>query len=119
MRKLLLLPLLFGLVSPVIAHNEFNGGCGSHCVVKSSWKSKPEVNSNLTNKQIEIINEENSQTSSIDKQVDDSKSIDKQVDDSKINLKTTAEPKNSMPIYIVIAILVTVIPFVTWRYLTK
>ena len=51
--------------------------------------------------------------------VDDSKSIDKQVDDSKINLKTTAEPKNSMPIYIVIAILVTVIPFVTWRYFTK
>ena len=101
--------MLFGLVSPVIAHNEFNGGCGSHCVVKSGWKSKPEVNSNSTNKQIEIINEENSQTSS----------IDKQVDDSKINLKTTAEPKNSMPIYIVIAILVTVIPFATWRYLTK
>ena len=101
--------MLFGLVSPVIAHNEFNGGCGSHCVVKSSWKSKPEVNSNSTNKQIEIINEENIQTSS----------IDKQVDDSKINLKTTAEPKNSMPIYIVIAILVTVIPFVTWRYFNK
>ena len=109
MRKLLLLPLFFGLVTPVIAHNEFNGGCGSHCVVKSSWKSKPEVNSNSTNKQIEIINEENIQTSS----------IDKQVDDSKINLKTTAEPKNSMPIYIVIAILVTVIPFVTWRYFNK
>ena len=101
--------MLFGLVSPVIAHNAFNGGCGSHCVMKSSWKSKPEVNSNLTNKQIEIINEENIQTSS----------VDKQVDDSEINLKTTAEPTNSMPIYIVIAILVTVIPFVTWRYFTK
>ena len=87
MRKLLLLPLLFGLASPAIAHIEFNGGCGSHCVAKSGWESNPAVNSNSTNKQIKIINEENSQTSSIDKQVDDSKSIDKQVDDSKINLK--------------------------------
>ena len=109
MRKLLLLPLLFGLVSPAIAHNEFNGGCGSHCVVKSGWKSDPGFNSNSTNKQIKIINEENSQTSS----------IDNKVDDSKINLKTTTEPKNSMAIYILIAILVTVIPFVTWRSFTK
>ena len=109
MRKLLLLPLLFGLVSPAIAHNEFNGGCGNHCVVKSSWKSNPGFNSNSTNKQIKIINEENSQPSS----------IDNQVDDSKINLKRTAEPKNSMAIYILIAILVTVIPFVTWRSFTK
>ena len=115
MRKLLLLPLLFGLVSPAIAHNEFNGGCGSHCVVKSGWKSNPEVNSNpginsnVTKKQINIINEENSQTSS----------IDNQVDDSEINLKSTTEPKNSMATYILIAILVTVIPFVTWRYFTK
>jgi len=109
MRKLLLLPLLFGLVSPAIAHNEFNGGCGNHCVVKSGWKSDPGFNSNSTNKQIKIINEENSQPSS----------IDNQVDDSKINLKRTAEPKNSMAIYILIAILVTVIPFVTWRYFTK
>ena len=120
MRKLLLLPLLFGLVSPSIAHNQFNGGCGSHCVVKSGWKSDPGFNSHShshsNNKQIKIINEENSQTSSIDNQVDDSKI---QEDDSKINLKTTAEPKNSIAIYILIAILVTVIPFVTWRYFTK
>ena len=109
MRKLLLLPLLFGLVSPAIAHNEFNGGCGSHCVAKSGWESNPEVNSNVTKKQITIINEDNSQTSS----------IDNQVDDSEINLKSTTEPKNSMATYILIAILVTVIPFVTWRYFTK
>ena len=109
MRKLLLLPLLFGLVSPAIAHNEFNGGCGNHCVVKSGWKSDPGLNSNSTNKQIKINNQENSQPSS----------IDNQVDDSKINLKRTAEPKNSIAIYILIAILVTVIPFVTWRYFTK
>tara|TARA_B100000287_G_scaffold373695_1_gene373025 strand:- start:227 stop:556 length:330 start_codon:yes stop_codon:yes gene_type:complete len=109
MRKLLLLPLLFGLVSPAIAHNEFNGGCGNHCVVKSGWKSNPEVNSNSIDKQIKIINEENSQTSS----------IDNQVDDSEINLNRTVEPKNSMATYILIAILVTVIPFITWRYFTK
>ena len=109
MRKLLLLPLLFGLVSPAIAHNEFNGGCGNHCVVKSGWKSDPGFNSNSTNKQIKIINEENNQPSS----------IDNKVDDSKINLKTETEPKNSMAIYILIAILVTVIPFVTWRSFTK
>ena len=109
MRKLLLLPLLFGLVSPAIAHNEFNGGCGNHCVVKSGWKSNPGVNSNVTKKQINIINEDNSQTSS----------IDNQVDDSEINLKSTTEPKNSMATYILIAILVTVIPFVTWRYFNK
>jgi len=118
MRKLLLLPLLFGLVSPSIAHNQFNGGCGSHCVVKSGWKSDPGFNSHShsNNKQIKIINEENSQPSSIDNQVDDSKI---QEDDSKINLKRTAEPKNSIAIYLLIAILVTVIPFVTWRYFTK
>ena len=109
MRKLLLLPLLFGLVSPAIAHNEFNGGCGNHCVVKSGWKSDPGFNSISTKKQIKIINEENNQPSS----------IDNKVDDSKINLKTTTEPKNSMAIYILIAILVTVIPFVTWRSFTK
>ena len=27
MKRLLLLPLLLGLMSPAIAHNEFNGGC--------------------------------------------------------------------------------------------
>ena len=31
MKLLLLLPLLLGLMSPAIAHNENNGGCGSHC----------------------------------------------------------------------------------------
>ena len=109
MRKLLLLPLLFGLASPAIAHNEFNGGCGSHCVVKSGWNSNPIVDSNSTNKEIKIINEDNSQTSS----------IDNQVDDPKTNVNETSEPENSIAIYILIAILVTVIPFVTWRSFTK
>ena len=109
MRKLLLLPLLFGLVSPAIAHNEFNGGCGNHCVVKSGWNSDPGFNSNSTNKQIKIINEENSQSAS----------IDNQVDDPKTNVNETSEPENSIAIYILIAILVTVIPFVTWRSFTK
>ena len=31
MKILLLLPLLLGLMSPAIAHNENNGGCGNHC----------------------------------------------------------------------------------------
>ena len=31
MKLLLLLPLLLGLMSPAIAHNEFNGGDISHC----------------------------------------------------------------------------------------
>ena len=31
MKRLLLLPLLLGLMSPAIAHNEANGGCGNHC----------------------------------------------------------------------------------------
>ena len=31
MKILLLLPLLLGLMSPAIAHNENNGGCSSHC----------------------------------------------------------------------------------------
>ena len=30
MRLFLLLPLLLGLMSPAIAHNENNGGAGSH-----------------------------------------------------------------------------------------
>ena len=30
MKLLLLLPLLLGLMSPAIAHNEANGGAGSH-----------------------------------------------------------------------------------------
>ena len=29
--KILLLPLLLGFSVPAIAHNEFNGGCASHC----------------------------------------------------------------------------------------
>ena len=32
MKILLLLPLLLGLMSPAIAHNKANGGCGSHCI---------------------------------------------------------------------------------------
>jgi len=31
MKILLLLPLLLGLMSPAIAHNENNGGCDTHC----------------------------------------------------------------------------------------
>ena len=31
MKLLLLLPLLLGLMSPAIAHNENNGGCEGHC----------------------------------------------------------------------------------------
>tara|TARA_A100001011_G_scaffold57331_1_gene56434 strand:+ start:253 stop:462 length:210 start_codon:yes stop_codon:yes gene_type:complete len=31
MKILLLLPLLLGFSVPAIAHNETNGGCGSHC----------------------------------------------------------------------------------------
>ena len=29
--KILLLPLLLGLMSPAIAHNDNNGGCSPHC----------------------------------------------------------------------------------------
>tara|TARA_A100001015_G_C14832374_1_gene649086 strand:+ start:391 stop:576 length:186 start_codon:yes stop_codon:yes gene_type:complete len=32
MKILLLLPLLLGFSVPAIAHNETNGGCGSHCI---------------------------------------------------------------------------------------
>ena len=32
MKKLLVLPLLLGFSVPAIAHNETNGGCGSHCI---------------------------------------------------------------------------------------
>ncbi len=110
MRKLLLLPLLFGLVSPAIAHNEANGGCGNHCVAESVWKSNPSVNSNSTKKQKKIINEENNQPSS----------IDNQVDDNNLNVQIETETKNSMAIYIVIGILlVTIIPLVTWWYYIK
>ena len=31
MKILLLLPLLLGLMSPAIAHNENNGGCDTYC----------------------------------------------------------------------------------------
>ena len=31
MRLFLLLPFLLGFSIPAIAHNEFNGGCSSHC----------------------------------------------------------------------------------------
>ena len=33
MKILLLLPLLLGFSVPAIAHNEANGGCGTHCDV--------------------------------------------------------------------------------------
>ena len=101
--------MLFGMVTPAIAHNEANGGCagfdsvGNHCVAELGW------NSNLTNKSKEIIIEDNSQSSL----------IDNQVDDTNLNEKRTAETKNPMAIYIVIGILVTIITFVTWRYFTK
>ena len=31
MKKLLVLSLLLGFSVPAIAHNENNGGCGTHC----------------------------------------------------------------------------------------
>ena len=37
MKLLLLLPLLLGLMSPAIAHNENNGGCSSHCDENSDF----------------------------------------------------------------------------------
>jgi len=115
MKKLLLLPLLFGMVSPAIAHNEANGGCagfdsvGNHCVKKLGWNSNPGVNSNLTNKPKEIIIEDNSQSSL----------IDNQVEDPNLNEKRTSETKNPMAIYILIGILVIIIPLVIWRFFTK
>ena len=115
MRKLLLLPLFFGMVSPAIAHNQFNGGCagfdsvGNHCVKELGWNSTPRVNSNLTNKPKEIIIEDNSQSSL----------TDNQVDDSNLNEKKTSETKNPMAIYIVIGILVIIIPLVIWSYFIK
>ena len=115
MRKLLLLPLLFGIVSPAIAHNEANGGCagfnsgGNHCPAELGWNSNPGVNSNLTNKPKEIIIEDNSQSSL----------IDNQVEESNLNEKRTSETKNPMAIYILIGILVIIIPLVIWRLFTK
>ena len=109
MRKLLLLPLFFGLVSPAIAHNEANGGCGNHCVAELGSSLKPRFNSNSTNKPKKIIIEEIIQPSSIDNQLDDLNS----------NVERTAETNNYMAIYIVLGILVIIIPLVTWRYFTK
>ena len=109
MRKLLLLPLFFGLVSPAIAHNEANGGCGNHCVAELGSSFKPRFNSNSTNKPKKIIIEEISQPSSIDNQLDDINS----------NVEIADETNNYMAIYIVLAILVIIIPLVTWRYFTK
>ena len=123
MRKLLLLPLFFGLVSPAIAHNEANGGCGNHCVAELGSKFNPGVNSKSTNKPKKIIIEEISQPSSIDNQpssIDNQpSSIDNQRDDANSNVKRTGDTTNYMAIYIVIGILVTIIPLVTWRYFTK
>ena len=109
MRKLLLLPLFFGLVSPAIAHNEANGGCGNHCVAELGSSVKPRFNSNSTNKPKKIIIEEIIQPSSIDNQLDDLNS----------NVERTAETNNYKAIYIVLGILVIIIPLVTWRYFTK
>ena len=109
MRKLLLLPLFFGLVSPAIAHNEANGGCGNHCVAELGSSFKPRFNSNSTNKPEKITIDENSQPSSIDNQLDDLNS----------NVERTSETNNYMAIYIFLGILVIIIPLVTWRYFTK
>ena len=109
MRKLLLLPLFFCLVSPAIAHNEANGGCGNHCVAELGSNFNPRVNSNSTNKPKTIIIEEISQTSTIDYQLDDLNS----------NVERTSETNNYMAIYILFGILVIIIPLVTWRYFTK
>jgi len=123
MRKLLLLPLFFGLVSPAIAHNEANGGCGNHCVAKLGSSSNTRFNSNSTNKPKKIIIEDISQPSSIDNKTSsiDNKpsSIDDQLDAPNSNVKRTDDKTNYMAIYIVIGILVTIIPLVTWRYFTK
>ncbi len=116
MRKLLLLPLFFGLVSPAIAHNEANGGCGNHCVAELGSNFNPRVNSNSTNKPKKIIIEEISKPSSIDSQTS---SIDNQLDDLNSNVERTAETNNYMAIYVVLGILVISIPLVTWRYFTK
>ena len=43
MRSLLLLPFLLGFSVPAIAHNEANGGCGSHCEENQFESSKDEV----------------------------------------------------------------------------
>ena len=109
MRKLLLLPLFLGLVSPAIAHNEANGGCGNHCVAELGSSFNPRFNFNSTNKPKKIIIEEISQPSSIDNQLDDLNS----------NVEIADETNNYMAIYIVLAILVIIIPLVTWRYFTK
>ena len=37
MKLLLLLPLLLGLMSPAIAHNEANGGCITHCESSNAY----------------------------------------------------------------------------------
>ncbi len=114
MRKLLLLPLFFGLVSPAIAHNEANGGCGNHCVAELGSSVNLRFNSN--NKPKKIIIEEINQPSSIDIQPS---SIDNQLDDLNSNVERTSETNNYMAIYIVLGILVIIIPLVTWRYFTK
>ena len=116
MRKLLLLPLFFGLVSPAIAHNEANGGCGNHCVAELGSSFKPQFNSDATNKPKKIIIEEISKPSSIDNQAS---SIDKQLDDLNSNVERTTEKNNYMAIYILLGILVIIIPLVTWRNFTK
>ncbi len=116
MRKLLLLPLFFGLVSPAIAHNEANGGCGNHCVAELSSSINPRFNSNSTNKPKKIIIEEISQPSSIDNQPS---SINNPIDELNSNVERNAETNNYMAIYIVLGILFIIIPLVIWRYFTK
>ena len=46
MKLLLLLPLLLGLMSPAIAHNEYNGGCEGHCE-SSDFNDEKDVRSSL------------------------------------------------------------------------
>ena len=116
MRKLLLLPLFFGLVSPAIAHNEANGGCGNHCVSELGSSFNPRLNSNSTNKPKKIIIEDISQPSSIDNQPS---SIDNKLYNLNSNVESAAETNNYMAIYIVLGIFVIIIPLVTWRYFTK
>ena len=48
MKILLLLPLLLGLMSPAIAHNEFNGGDISHCGEKPCPKAEEAEGADLT-----------------------------------------------------------------------
>ena len=43
MKPLLILPLLLGLMSPAIAHNEANGGAGSHSEASQSRRDSQQL----------------------------------------------------------------------------